>query len=147
MPPSLPHPLPSPKHPPGPLVTHPLSARPRPLPQHRRKSGFWDAPAPPLGPPDASEAPRDLKRARADLPAAKARDEFLRLVESHQVVLVSGGTGCGKTTQVRAWTGTVLLAHCSTGVLRAALGVHCAYAGSGSADSPFPSNLFLRPFP
>lgn len=30
------------------------------------------------------------------------RDEILTAVSQHQVVLIAGETGCGKTTQVRA---------------------------------------------
>ncbi len=35
-----------------------------------------------------------------ELPSYKKRDEVIDLVHRHQVILVSGETGCGKTTQV-----------------------------------------------
>jgi hypothetical protein len=37
---------------------------------------------------------------RKKLPAAKKRDELLGLMAGHQALVVSGETGCGKTTQV-----------------------------------------------
>merc|ERR1719322_1678230 len=37
---------------------------------------------------------------RKKLPAYKQRRELIELVNSNQVVVVSGETGCGKTTQV-----------------------------------------------
>ncbi|EGB11602.1 hypothetical protein AURANDRAFT_6240, partial [Aureococcus anophagefferens] len=37
---------------------------------------------------------------REKLPAAAARDEILGLLREFQVLLIEGGTGCGKTTQV-----------------------------------------------
>ena len=40
-----------------------------------------------------------LARARARVPAAARRDEFLEAVAANQVTVVSGETGCGKTTQ------------------------------------------------
>lgn len=49
------------------------------------------------------EASREFagrRRQRAALPAAKAKAEFLSLARRSQVVLVSGETGCGKTTQI-----------------------------------------------
>ncbi|CAN0381572.1 unnamed protein product, partial [Discosporangium mesarthrocarpum] len=41
-----------------------------------------------------------MRRQRQSLPAAAARERFLGLARKSQVVLVSGETGCGKTTQV-----------------------------------------------
>ena len=38
---------------------------------------------------------------REQLPAFDMREELLTAVRGHQVVVVSGETGCGKTTQVR----------------------------------------------
>ncbi|PON35523.1 putative ATP-dependent RNA helicase YTHDC [Parasponia andersonii] len=43
---------------------------------------------------------RQLTEERSKLPIASFRDVITTTVESHQVVLVSGETGCGKTTQV-----------------------------------------------
>ncbi|XP_044758152.1 ATP-dependent DNA/RNA helicase DHX36 [Coccinella septempunctata] len=40
-----------------------------------------------------------LKR-RSTLPCYKVKDDIIKLVDSHQVILISGETGCGKTTQV-----------------------------------------------
>lgn len=42
-----------------------------------------------------------LAHARANLPIAAFREEIVRAVREHRVVLVAGETGCGKTTQVR----------------------------------------------
>lgn len=41
-----------------------------------------------------------LQRERAALPIARYRDRLLRAVAQHQVVVVAGDTGCGKSTQV-----------------------------------------------
>ncbi|XP_040437562.1 probable ATP-dependent RNA helicase DHX34 isoform X3 [Falco naumanni] len=41
-----------------------------------------------------------LHRERAALPISQFRDRILRAVAQHQVVLVAGDTGCGKSTQV-----------------------------------------------
>jgi hypothetical protein len=46
-----------------------------------------------------SAAFRAMAAARATLPAAEARAALLALLREHQVVVVSGETGCGKTTQ------------------------------------------------
>ncbi|GBL93068.1 putative ATP-dependent RNA helicase DHX34 [Araneus ventricosus] len=43
---------------------------------------------------------KKLREAQENLPISKYRNEILRAVESHQVVLVAGDTGCGKSTQV-----------------------------------------------
>lgn len=49
---------------------------------------------------EASREFESRRRQRAALPAAKAKAEFLSLARRSQVVLVSGETGCGKTTQI-----------------------------------------------
>lgn len=41
-----------------------------------------------------------IERTRRMLPAADKRQEIINLVDQHQVVVISGKTGCGKTTQV-----------------------------------------------
>ena len=41
-----------------------------------------------------------MLRQREGLPAFKMRDRIVRAVREHQVVVVSGETGCGKTTQL-----------------------------------------------
>ena len=46
---------------------------------------------------------RGMAAFREQLPAFDMREELLAAVRGHQVVVVSGETGCGKTTQVRIW--------------------------------------------
>lgn len=41
-----------------------------------------------------------MLRKRTSLPAFEMRREILNMIEANQVVLISGETGCGKTTQV-----------------------------------------------
>lgn len=41
-----------------------------------------------------------LRTQQRNLPIAKYRDEIVKAVENHQVVIVAGDTGCGKSTQV-----------------------------------------------
>ncbi|XP_054724203.1 ATP-dependent RNA helicase DHX30-like [Uloborus diversus] len=43
---------------------------------------------------------QELKTFRAELPINQKRTEILKLLEDNQVVVLSGETGCGKTTQV-----------------------------------------------
>ncbi|KAI9310937.1 P-loop containing nucleoside triphosphate hydrolase protein [Dichotomocladium elegans] len=43
---------------------------------------------------------RKMKEKRSELPMMMYRDEVLNLVQDNQVVIVSGETGCGKSTQV-----------------------------------------------
>ncbi|KAJ8600164.1 hypothetical protein CTAYLR_001927 [Chrysophaeum taylorii] len=62
-------------------------------PHTQRRSSWWEAPG-----VAASESPASEERSR--LPAAAAADEVRRLVGRHRVVLIEGGTGCGKTTQI-----------------------------------------------
>lgn len=45
-------------------------------------------------------AVRTMLAARKRLPAYKMQTSILNLVNNNQVVLISGETGCGKTTQV-----------------------------------------------
>ena len=67
----------------------------------RERSPFWSIP--PVQTPPAVPFPKGaLKHARAVLPAAKARSDFLQALKkadhgSH-VVLCTGETGCGKST-------------------------------------------------
>ena len=74
---------------------------PRPRAASSRPS-FWNtAPAAKSVPPATPFPPGSLKQARQNLPAHKARGEFLQLHDlSKQVLLVTGETGCGKTTQI-----------------------------------------------
>ena len=73
----------------------------KPSKRPREKSTFWNTS--PKDTPPAKSFPK-LEKARKSLPAAKARDEFLSLMEQAakggRVVLVTGETGCGKTTQI-----------------------------------------------
>jgi hypothetical protein len=43
-----------------------------------------------------------MQQARAALPAAAERESVLKALQGHGVLVVSGETGCGKTTQVPA---------------------------------------------
>ena len=43
----------------------------------------------------------EVQRFRRQLPSHGVREELLAAVRGHQVLVVSGETGCGKTTQVR----------------------------------------------
>ncbi|XP_039818314.1 DExH-box ATP-dependent RNA helicase DExH7, chloroplastic-like isoform X2 [Panicum virgatum] len=51
---------------------------------------------------DKKKLPNYLKmlEARASLPIAKQKQHFLQLLKDNDVIVVSGETGCGKTTQV-----------------------------------------------
>lgn len=42
-----------------------------------------------------------MKNQRQNLPAWSKKDEVLSALEKHQVVVISGETGCGKSTQVQ----------------------------------------------
>ena len=71
----------------------------------RTKSFFWSKS--PKETPPAQAFPKlrtVIENARKRLPAAAARDEFLRVMKAAEktgnVVLVTGETGCGKTTQI-----------------------------------------------
>lgn len=48
----------------------------------------------------ASESVQAMRSFREKLPAFKVRSEFLKAVAGNQVLVVSGETGCGKTTQL-----------------------------------------------
>jgi hypothetical protein len=50
----------------------------------------------------ASNAGRAMQAARARLPAAQKKQVVVEAVASHRVVVISGATGCGKSTQVLA---------------------------------------------
>ncbi len=50
--------------------------------------------------PPARRAPLPVIRFPEDLPVSGAREEIARAIEAHQVVIVSGKTGSGKTTQL-----------------------------------------------
>ncbi|XP_069831568.1 ATP-dependent DNA/RNA helicase DHX36 [Dendropsophus ebraccatus] len=43
---------------------------------------------------------RDMQRFREQLPSYSMKEEIIRMVQGNQVTVISGETGCGKTTQV-----------------------------------------------
>lgn len=51
-------------------------------------------------PPEPRGPANEASKFAASLPAAAVRQQVLSLLEQHQVILISGETGCGKTTQV-----------------------------------------------
>ncbi|KAI7866161.1 P-loop containing nucleoside triphosphate hydrolase protein [Spinellus fusiger] len=51
----------------------------------------------------------DMKRKRNELPIAAYREQILELVQTHQVIVISGETGCGKSTQVPQFLAEALL--------------------------------------
>lgn len=61
-----------------------------------RTSGEEDGILPSGIPPQALS----IQAQRDRLPIAKHKDNILHCVENHQVVIVVGQTGCGKTTQI-----------------------------------------------
>ncbi|KAL3801900.1 hypothetical protein ACHAW5_005288 [Stephanodiscus triporus] len=83
------------------------SKRIRPRRREEQRATFWNT-HPSRTPPAVSfpKLSTLLERSRRSLPAAKARDEFLSLlakanaVGGGRVLLVTGETGCGKTTQI-----------------------------------------------
>lgn len=46
------------------------------------------------------EAYVKMQESRENLPAHQHKEEILAAIKKHQVVLIEGNTGCGKTTQV-----------------------------------------------
>jgi ATP-dependent RNA helicase DHX36 len=42
----------------------------------------------------------EMLESRQKLPAFQKKDEIVEIIKKHQVVLIEGNTGCGKTTQV-----------------------------------------------
>jgi hypothetical protein len=98
---------------PGPLhtpISQPSSAKQHSIKQtvgHKRsrvRSPFWSDP-PSRTPPSTPFCwSPSIERQRKSLPAWKARDDFLSKLneasKSSRVVLVTGDTGCGKTTQI-----------------------------------------------
>lgn len=41
-----------------------------------------------------------MKKKRSDLPITAYREEILEIMKHNQVLIISGETGCGKSTQV-----------------------------------------------
>lgn len=50
--------------------------------------------------PPLSNMSTDIEQFRISLPTYRLRKEILRKISSYKVTLITGGTGCGKTTQV-----------------------------------------------
>nr|KYP62079.1 Putative DEAH-box ATP-dependent helicase UM11114 family [Cajanus cajan] len=48
----------------------------------------------------ASDSLKEMKPFREKLPAFKMKSQFLKAVQENQVLVISGETGCGKTTQL-----------------------------------------------
>ncbi|KAL0075665.1 P-loop containing nucleoside triphosphate hydrolase protein [Phycomyces blakesleeanus] len=51
----------------------------------------------------------NMKRKRSELPIAAYREDILQLVQDNQVIIISGETGCGKSTQVPQFLAESLL--------------------------------------
>lgn len=70
----------------------------------KARSVFWSTPPKQTPPATPFCWSKSIERQRKALPAWKARDDFLSKLEesckSSRVVLVTGDTGCGKTTQI-----------------------------------------------
>ncbi|XP_065188763.1 3'-5' RNA helicase YTHDC2-like isoform X2 [Sycon ciliatum] len=62
------------------------------------KTGVLGSLAPQV--PSVARRPAELSTFREQLPVWTKQDEILQLIAKHQVILIAGGTGCGKTTQV-----------------------------------------------
>jgi len=56
-----------------------------------------------------------LKEKRSTLPIFSFREEILKLVAGHQIIIVSGETGCGKSTQVPQYLAEALLSSRQSG--------------------------------
>ncbi|KAJ2731273.1 helicase [Coemansia sp. BCRC 34962] len=72
-----------------------------PKPANRdRRPGPWSAAVRAFADAQKNEAYQMMQQGRALLPAARVAVELVALIRSHRCVVVSGATGCGKTTQV-----------------------------------------------
>ncbi|KAJ2696117.1 putative ATP-dependent RNA helicase ucp12 [Coemansia sp. IMI 209128] len=70
-------------------------------PAHRdRGPGPWSSAVKAFALVAKTEAYQTMQRGRALLPAAKVATELVALMRAHRCMVVSGATGCGKTTQV-----------------------------------------------
>ena len=49
---------------------------------------------------DDREIPGKITTDRENLPIFAKREEILETIRSHQIIMIKGETGCGKTTQV-----------------------------------------------
>ncbi|CAI5503236.1 unnamed protein product [Closterium sp. Naga37s-1] len=75
------------------------------VPQVIHSPSALPIPRPPFSPPPIhflflAFPPRQITQKRQSLPIMAYREEITRAIEQHQVVLIVGETGCGKTTQV-----------------------------------------------
>uniref|UniRef100_T1JES8 RNA helicase n=1 Tax=Strigamia maritima TaxID=126957 RepID=T1JES8_STRMM len=79
----------------------PLTERDRLLPEEgheiNRTTGRLNNGIPQVPPPRGHS---ELNSFRESLPVWKIKDEVINTIEQNQIVLVSGDTGCGKTTQI-----------------------------------------------
>ena len=67
----------------------------------RGNNSYWDiSPSAAQARATQSEPSALIRAQRRRLPAANSKEEVLELLRNNQVILVCGGTGCGKTTQV-----------------------------------------------
>jgi hypothetical protein len=88
--------------PPPPPVAQPKAAPvvvPRPPRRVRRRGPDWWS-QPSNGPPPPSKPRTSIQLQRKTLPAHKESKNVIDTVSKYQVMLIEGGTGCGKTTQV-----------------------------------------------
>jgi pre-mRNA-splicing factor ATP-dependent RNA helicase DHX15/PRP43 len=63
--------------------------------EREESSGFNDLTGIPY-----SQRYYELLKFRKQLPAWEAREQFLKLIRKHQIVVLEGETGSGKTTQI-----------------------------------------------
>jgi ATP-dependent helicase HrpA len=79
-----------------------MTVKPQTFPRRGRAAPAPVVPASPESPPRPAAAPRIIPPIRypEDLPVSGRRDEIARAIRDHQVVIVSGETGSGKTTQL-----------------------------------------------
>ncbi|KAL6729416.1 hypothetical protein Aduo_000470 [Ancylostoma duodenale] len=73
-------------------------AAPRPRDRSQRDMGNRERPE--MLVPQRSNISMEMQKQRNMLPAYQQRADVLRAINDHKVVLITGGTGCGKTTQV-----------------------------------------------
>jgi HrpA-like RNA helicase len=60
----------------------------------------WSTGKPPPVDPNVQQKGQDLQQFRHRLPSYKMKDDIVDAVRNHPVTVLSGDTGCGKTTQV-----------------------------------------------
>jgi len=82
-----------------------LPTKPPPPPKRRPRdtlrASFWTMPPSDMKQPTSSpKVPISIQRQRQQLPASKSKEQFLQLISDNPVLLITGETGCGKTTQI-----------------------------------------------